>query len=79
MEITRYNVQDLWDLYEEYKQEHLKEHYSNSLMLFEEYIENYITQCTNCEEYRHTDEMGISELALSDHICIDCMKDGYGA
>ena len=34
--------------------------------------------CSNCGEWKPSVEMGTSELAQNDEICIDCMRDGYG-
>jgi hypothetical protein len=78
MEINKDNVQDLWVLYEAYKEEFRKEHYSNVEPLkFEEYVDE-ITICNNCFRYVPKDDIGTSELAMQDNICEDCIEDGYG-
>lgn len=34
--------------------------------------------CNNCGETYELDEMGTSELAREEEICVYCMGDGYG-
>jgi hypothetical protein len=80
IEIHPDNVQELWELYENYLIEFRSENYSDAKpVCFEDYVYNEITYCENCGEYRTLDEMGESELALQDHICEYCMENGYGA
>lgn len=78
--INQKNVKELWGLYEDYKSEFYKRHYSDvQCEDFETYIENNVKKCNNCERYILDENMGISELALQDSICADCMSDGYGS
>ena len=37
-----------------------------------------LTICNNCECVVPIEYMGESELAIQDHICKDCMQEGYG-
>lgn len=80
MEINLENVKELWELYEIYKEDFYKRYYSNvKCMGFEEFVDSEVTKCNNCGRYITKDELGTSELAITDNICEDCMQDGYGA
>lgn len=77
--INKNNVEQLWALYEDYREEFYKNYYSDvKCDDFETYVANNITKCSNCGDYVHIDEMGVSELALEEHICAYCMRNGYG-
>lgn len=77
--ITKDNVKELWEMYEEYKNWFYENFYSDVRCIpFEEYVDEYFTECQNCHRYIHKSELGTSELALQDNICEDCMQDGYG-
>ena len=79
IQINKNNVMILWSIYEDYLEEFKKNNYSNQKpAYFEDYVQNEITMCHNCYEYRTLDEMGHSELALQDNICEYCMENGYG-
>lgn len=92
IEITKDNVQRLWEMYEEYKKDH-NENFRCEPLPFEYIVKERIVycesdmdyhwktdvfKCENCGEYRLEDEMSKSELALQDCICEYCMQDGYG-
>lgn len=34
-------------------------------------------QCSNCLEWKLEEDMGQSEVAKQDSICLECIKDGY--
>lgn len=80
IKITKDNVKELWELYEELKTEFYKNYYANVKFPynFEEFVENEITVCNQCGEYVLTSDIGYSELAINDNICINCMNNGYG-
>ena len=40
--------------------------------------EKETTVCSNCGETVSTEDMGTSELAIQDHVCKECMEEGYG-
>lgn len=42
------------------------------------YSEDELTICKNCDCVVPIECMGESELAIQDHICRDCMEEGYG-
>lgn len=42
------------------------------------YSSDDLTICKNCECVVPIDCMGESELAIQDHVCKDCMEEGYG-
>lgn len=93
-EITKKNVEELWELYEEYLKDFKDKHYSNiEPMMFEYIVKKHIIYCENTNEYHWKedceycnncqswylqDEMSTEELALQDGICEYCMEEGYG-
>ena len=79
IEINKSNVSELWELYEEYKKNFYKRYYSSvECEDFQTFVENNVKQCSNCEAYVLEENMGISELALQDNICLECIEEGYG-
>lgn len=79
VEITTRNVEYLWELYEKYLEECKEIYYSDfKPKYFEEFVESEIHQCSNCKEYKLEKNMGVSELALKNEICDDCIFNGYG-
>ncbi len=79
MEINKDNVEELWGLYEIYKDKFRKQNYSDQKpMDFEDYVDSCVKKCNNCLNYYDEEDMGTSELALEQGICMYCMQDGYG-
>lgn len=79
IKITKENVKELWELYEYYLEEFRKNNYSYIESLkFEEFVQGEVTKCSNCNRYILQDNLGISELAIQDNICEECMEEGYG-
>lgn len=80
IEIKLGNVRELWELYEYYLEEFRKSNYSYIEPLkFEEFVQGEVTICSNCNRYILQDNLGISELAIQDNVCEDCIEGGYGA
>lgn len=78
VEITTKNVEYLWELYEKYLEECKKFYYSDfKPKYFEEFVESEIHQCSVCKEYKLEKNMGVSELALKNEICDDCIFNDY--
>lgn len=78
--INKNNVQELWEIYESYRNDFYKNYYSDvECQSFEDYVENNVKKCNNCCRYVLEEDMGKSELAINDEICADCMQDGYGS
>lgn len=79
IEINTRNVMELWDLYECYKEDFYKTHYSDVKCYdFEDFVDNEVVRCSNCGEYVLKDNLDHSELALNDKICEYCITFGYG-
>lgn len=82
MKITTKNVKELWELYEDYKKEYKRHCISfkelSEIYSFEEFVDNEVTVCSQCEEYILTDNIGTSEIAQQDNICLNCMEEKYG-
>lgn len=77
--INKNNVEELWAMYEDYQENFYQSHYSDAKCYsFEEFVDNEVTQCSNCNMYILKDNLGYSELAINDNICENCMEDGYG-
>lgn len=77
--INKDNVEELWTIYEDYKETFYKTHYSDvKCYNFEEFVDSEVTKCSNCDRYVLNDHIGFSELAIQDNICEDCMENGYG-
>lgn len=69
----------IMEQYLDYLETHRKANYSDTApTTFEDYLYNDYFRCEGCGEWRNAEEKGKSELALSDHVCIFCMNDGYG-
>jgi len=60
------NVRDLWELYSEVKTD-----YEN----FEDFVDNEVVMCANCEEYTTRD---YAKDTCDGYICDQCIEDGYG-
>ena len=79
IEINKENVEELWELYEDFVDDFRKNNYSDAVpKYFEDFVYDDVVQCQNCMEYKRDKDMGTSELALQDEICDDCMFNGYG-
>jgi len=80
---------NIWTEYERLKKERIKEDNYNEVIdgiieeinKLEEKEETEFEDCfvcQNCREMYPLEEMGTSELAMQDQICVYCMEDGYG-
>ena len=79
VEINKDNVSELWELYEEYKANFYRTHFTiEECSKFEDFVYTEVRQCSNCQRYILEEQLGHTELALQDCICEDCMQDGYG-
>jgi formylmethanofuran dehydrogenase subunit E len=61
------NVRDLWTLYEEC---------GRNYEYFEDFVDNEVVMCANCEEYTTRD---YAKDTCDGYICDQCIEDGYGA
>lgn len=73
IKITRNNVQELWELYE-----NTPDAYTDENCTFEGFVKYDVKRCANCGNYVLEDDIGTSELAMTDKICRFCEEDGYG-
>lgn len=65
--------------YLDYLETHRKNNYSDTKPTeFEQFISSEYFKCNNCNEWVLLDNKGTTELALTDNICENCMKEGYG-
>lgn len=92
MKLKKLAKERIYKEYIEFLEEEEKGNYSDfKLTTFEEYIKLYELKpehhdairdyeriCNNCLEIINEDDMGTTELALTDGICQNCMEEGYG-
>lgn len=76
-EITRFNVQMLWELYEEHLKE-IKEENNKNLRFcdFKHWVEEELYECPNCSEIVFKDDLRHS-ADNTDDVCDECITNGY--
>ena len=78
VEITKKNVAELWEIYSEYVEHYKSNWRDDKYMGFEEFVDNRIIQCEQCEEYYDIDDDYVRHLEDGSNICEQCMINGWG-
>jgi formylmethanofuran dehydrogenase subunit E len=77
--ITRDNIIDLWDLYSEYLENYKANFRDDNYMFFEEYVADRVVKCDQCGEYYDVEDDYVRNIeGTDDHICEQCLTNGWG-
>ena len=79
VEITDKNVKELWQIYSNYVEDYKANFRDDDYMRFEEYVADRVIECDQCGEYYDVEDDYVRYIeGTDDHICEQCLTNGWG-